>query len=121
MRSKNRLAQKLAAPVPALPLDLFRIAAGVVVFGYLVRLLIEAPDIHGADGLVDHARVLEIFPFAWQPLFPAACPLWWSQALLGGACVSALAIAFGYRPRPYLAEPEHRIQLPSRQNSHVHS
>ena len=99
MRSENRFAQKLAVPVPALPLDLFRIAAGVVVFGYLVRLLIEAPDIHAADGFVDHARALEIFPFTWQPLFPTACPLWWSQVLLGSACVSTFAMTIGYRPR----------------------
>jgi hypothetical protein len=95
----KKLANKLAAPVSALPVDLFRIAAGLVVLGYLIRLFLDAPDFHSPLAIIDHQLGLEIFPFTWQPLSMGQVPLWLFYLLFSLAVLATLSLIVGIKPR----------------------
>ena len=91
--------QRIAAPVQAIPVDLFRISAALVVFGYLVRLFIEAPLFHTKDGLLDHQIIRDVFWFTSQPLFSETHPLWLTQGWIALAGILTLGIIIGWHPR----------------------
>ena len=95
----KKLANKLTAPVPALPVDLFRIAAGLVVLGYLIRLFLDAQDFHSPLAIIDHQLGLGIFPFTWQPLSMGQAPLWLFYLLFSLAVLATLSLIAGIRPK----------------------
>ena len=95
----RRLRARLGGTTPAVPLDLFRLAAGLLVCAYFVDLLREAPDFSHPDGLIDHALSQELYWFTrlsvLQPgVSPAAI-----DALLVAGLLSAALLTLGVRPR----------------------
>jgi len=81
------------------PLDLFRIAVGLLTLAYLVRLYVEAPLWCGPNALLEPGLSLRALPFTWQPFFHPAAPLWTNRALLGGGAVLSVLLTLGWRPR----------------------
>ncbi len=55
--------QRLDDPIPALPLDLFRIGAGALSAVYFWHLRREVPTISSPNGLLDHQLVRKMFPY----------------------------------------------------------
>ena len=95
----RRLQQLLLAPTDALPLDLFRIAVGLLAVAYLLRAAFEAPYFSSPDGLIDHELSEEIFPYTIQPLFRPWMTIGLVRAILGVSCLLAFGIVFGIAPR----------------------
>ncbi|MEM9378621.1 MAG: hypothetical protein AAGB93_01640 [Planctomycetota bacterium] len=95
----DRLLRTWTAPVPALPLALFRIAVAALTLAYLARLTIEAPLLHGTIGLIDQGTVESAYPFTRQALFPAGTGVAVRRGLLLVGCVLCVPLALGWRPR----------------------
>lgn len=87
------------AEVEALPLELFRVAVGLVATAYFARLAWEAGDIVAADGLYDHALSRDIFWFSAQPLFHTWMGAAWVRAVYAVGGLASLALAAGARAR----------------------
>lgn len=98
-RTIERVRRALAAPVDALPLDLFRILIGLLSLAYFVRTLLEARDYSNPHGLVDHELAMAIFPFTRMGLFQPGMPLAVFQAVFVIACIASLAVVAGWRVR----------------------
>ena len=99
MGGLRRLQQLLLAPTDALPLDLFRIAVGLLAVAYLVRAAFEAPYFSSPDGLIDHELSEKIFPYTIQPLFRPWMTIGHLRTILGVSCLLAFGIVFGTAPR----------------------
>jgi len=93
------VGSRLASPVPALSVDLFRVLAGLLVLAYFARHLAELGLYHGAESLVPHAASRAAFPFTWQPLFPAIASTSWIAGVYVVALALALGVIAGVRPR----------------------
>ena len=89
----------LAAPVPALPLDIFRALAGVVLLVYFIQVLRQARDFSDPDGLIDHRLCIRLFPPLRFGLFQPGMPGWLFRATYLGACLAAVCVVVGYHPR----------------------
>ena len=89
----------LAAPVPALPLDIFRVLAGGVLFFYFLNAYRQAGDFSDPDGLIDHRLCIRLFPPLRLSLFQPAMPGWIFRATYLGACIAAVCVIVGYHPR----------------------
>lgn len=94
-----RLLAAFAAPVLALPLDLFRALVGLVSLAYCARLLHDVPLFFAPDGLMAHAESRAAFWFTWQPLFQPGASTAACTAILLLACALALGITLGLWPR----------------------
>ncbi len=92
-----RLRTLLTSPVDAIPLDLFRIACGVLLFFYFFRTFLEARDLSNPDGIIDHQLIFEIFWFSKLGFFQNWMDLWVFQAVFLFACVLAIFLTIGYR------------------------
>ncbi|MEM6568781.1 MAG: hypothetical protein AAF957_10245 [Planctomycetota bacterium] len=95
----RRVIRAWTAPVPALPLALFRVAVAALTLAYLVRLTVELPLLHGPTGLVDQRTVETAYPFTRQPLFPSDAGLAVRRALLLLGCALCVPLGLGWRPR----------------------
>lgn len=89
----------LAAPVPALPLDIFRVLAGGVLFFYFLNAWRQASDFSNPDGLIDHRLCIRLFPPLRIGLFQPGMPGWIFRATYLGACVAAVLVVVGWHPR----------------------
>ena len=89
----------LAAPIPALPLDVFRVLAGGVLFVYFLNAFRQAGDFSDPDGLIDHRLCARLFPPLRIGLFQPGMPGWVFRATYLGACVAAVCVVVGYHPR----------------------
>ncbi|MCG8416927.1 MAG: HTTM domain-containing protein [Proteobacteria bacterium] len=87
----------LQRPVPALPLDLFRICVGLLSFLYFLNLLCELPDFSHPNGLLDHALIQDIYWITRLGLFHPGIESGVLYATLGLACLGAWGIIVGYR------------------------
>lgn len=87
------------APVHALPLDVFRILAGLVAFAYFSRILYDVPDLSSEDGLIDHGLCRRVFPPTRLSLFRPGIPTPVFHGIYVCACVASLAVAAGFHPR----------------------
>ena len=85
--------------VPALPFDLYRIAAGSLLCAYFVRLLLEFKDYTARDGLLDHGAILKMFWFSGTSLFANWMPEWVMLALLVVGLLACVALTLGFKPR----------------------
>jgi hypothetical protein len=94
------LSSALAAPMYAIPVDIFRILAGAVAFGYFARTLRETDDFSSPDGLIDHRLSHSIFPPTRLSLFQPGIPAWAFRATFALACLASLCVAVGYHARP---------------------
>jgi len=93
----------LAEPVDALPLDLFRVMAGVLAFAYFLRTFLEARDFSGPGGLIDHELSLELFWFTRLGLFRTGMSLAMFQAVFLFGCLCSCALIVGYRVKTFAA------------------
>ena len=89
----------LAAPVPALPLDIFRVLAGGVLFFYFLNAYRQASDFSDPDGLIDHRLCIRLFPPLRIGLFQPGMPGWIFRATYLAACLAAICVVVGYHPR----------------------
>ena len=96
--SRFRWFSRLCAPVYALPVDLFRILAGLLSCAYFTAAFLETGDISGPAGLVDHRLSLELFPYTKWSLLQGEMPAGLLKALFLGAIAVSAALAAGYRP-----------------------
>jgi hypothetical protein len=97
--SVHKFANRLNAPLYALPLDICRIVTGLVCLAYFGRALIEAPDFTDVNGLIDHALSNEVFPFTRITLFNAGMSLVAFQGAFILALVCAVGLTVAYRPK----------------------
>jgi hypothetical protein len=88
---------RLTRQIDALPLDLFRISVGALLFLYFLNTFFEASDLSAPNGLIDHRITQQIFWFTKIGLFQTQMDQWMFQAiyLLGCLCCGALVV--GYR------------------------
>jgi len=93
----------LARPVDALPLDIFRVLTGLVVFTYFVQIFFQAADFSGPDGLIDHELSQEIFWFTRMGLFHPGVGLKFFQIIFLFACLSCWGVILGYRVKLFAA------------------
>ena len=89
----------LAAPVPALPLDIFRVLAGGVLFFYFLNAWRQASDFSDPDGLIDHRLCIRLFPPLRISLFQPGMPGWIFRATYLGGCLAAVLVVVGWHPR----------------------
>jgi hypothetical protein len=99
----TRLRESLARPTDALPLDIFRVLAGALVFAYFLRTFIEAGDFSSTDGLIDHALSRDIFWFTRLGLFQSGMSLAAFQTIFLIACLCSWALILGYRVKLFAA------------------
>src|ERR1051326_9057939 len=83
----HKLLRRFSAPGDALPLDLFRILGGLVVFVYFLQTLYDAKDFSGPDGLIDHELSQRIFWFTRVGFFHPGPSLRFFQAIFLVACL----------------------------------
>jgi len=91
------LRQSLARPTDALPLDIFRVLVGVVVFVYFLQILLAAADFSSPDGLIDHELSQKLFWFTRIGLFHPGLSLRFFQIVFVAACLCSVALIVGYR------------------------
>ena len=89
---------RMCRPVYALPVDLFRILAGLLSCVYFVAAFLEVNDISGPCGLVDHTLSLELFPYTKWSLFQGEVSAGILKAVFLGAVLISGILSVGYRP-----------------------
>lgn len=99
----QRVVQKIDKPVPALPLDLFRIGAGVLGAVYCWHLYREVKTISSNESVIDHQLVREMFPYTALRLIPTKVSDRTLQGLYLGGVGAALGVATGIGIRPNAA------------------
>jgi len=87
----------LCRDVHALPLDLFRILAGLLCGVYFFSLLQQVPEFSSPEGLLDHELLQHIYWFTRLSLFHPGVGAWFFYGVFSLACVGALGIVLGYR------------------------
>ena len=87
----------LRRDVHGLPVQLFRIAVGLLVAVYVARLLGEVRDFSALDGLIDHTLVQRVYPETRVSLFQAGTPAVVVSIALVIALMAALGVVIGWR------------------------
>jgi len=93
------MAEAATRPVPALPVDVFRMLAGVLAAVWFAQAFAEAPEFSGPAGLIDHSLSQQLFPYTRISLFQPGMPLVAFQAAYTTGVVACLLVAVGVRPR----------------------
>ncbi len=97
------LGQWFDKPVPALPVDLFRVAAGALSAAYFWHLYREVSTISSTDGFIDHELVEKMFPYTRLGLLPLDVSDRVLRAVTLAAVGSSLSVAAGVGIRPNAA------------------
>ena len=87
------------APVPALPIDVFRVLVGLLSAVYFTHLALQTADFSGPDGLIDHDFVRDVFWYTKLGLFRPGMSALQFQAIFAAAAAASLALAAGWRPK----------------------
>ncbi len=87
----------LTPEIHALPVDLFRVAVGLLAVFYFARLLFEVPDFSDPNGLIDHALLQEVYWFTRIGLFQVGTPVAVIYMALALGLAGAVSIVVGYR------------------------
>jgi hypothetical protein len=98
-----RLRHSLTRPTDALPLDIFRVLVGLVVFFYFLQTFFESWDFSSPDGLIDHELSQNIFWFTRIGFFHPGLSLRFFQAIFLTACLCSWALILGYRVKVFAA------------------
>jgi hypothetical protein len=85
----------LASPVHALPLDIFRVLAGVLTLAYFARTYVEAPTFSAPDGLIDHQLLRRQLPFTRLSVVPAGASLGLIRLVCASGCVASALLVLG--------------------------
>lgn len=101
----SRFTTLLTRPLPALPLDVFRVSIGLITLAYFARTLLEVPLFGAVDGLIDHELMVATFPFtALSPLHAMlGLGVGVQQVVFVIGCLAAVAITVGVAPRGFAA------------------
>ena len=85
----------------ALPVDLFRVLSGLLLFTYFASLFLQVEDFSSPDGLIDHALIQRVFWYTRVALLHNELPLGdaFFHAIYAIGCLGSLAIAAGWRVR----------------------
>ena len=94
------MREMMRSDVAALPIDLYRIAVGILSSFYFVRLLREYSDFTSYSGLLDHELCQRVLWFTRLNLWQAGVPDGLVAASLFLGLGSTLALTLGWRPRP---------------------
>jgi hypothetical protein len=95
----RKAVDSLFRPTFALPLDVFRVAFGILCVAYFLQLYREVPDFSAPDGLLDHALTREMFWYTRMGLFYPGISAAVLRATFLAASLASLALAAGYYPR----------------------
>ncbi len=87
----------------ALPLDLFRIAAGLICVAYFTHQWAIARDFAAPDGVLDHELQARIYWFTRLSLFQPGASFLFIQAALAAAWLASWGVLAGWRVRPCAA------------------
>src|SRR5690348_9938117 len=71
----HRVREAATRPVPALPVDMFRLLAGLLAAVWFAQAFAEAPEFSGPGGLIDHSVSQQLFPYTRISLFQPGMPL----------------------------------------------
>lgn len=93
------LLERMSRPVSAFAVDLFRIAVGLLVSCYYVRLILEFSDYSSESGLLDHELHRHLFWFTKLTLVFPGSPDLYKWALLLSGFTGALLVLLGVRPK----------------------
>jgi hypothetical protein len=99
---KGRLADlraRVNSPVSAFVVDLFRIAAGLMVVVYYLRLFLEFRDYTSEQGFLDHALHRQFFWFSKITLFFPGSPDAYKLGLLALGMAGAVMLTVGWKPK----------------------
>jgi hypothetical protein len=89
----------LGAPLYAIPVDLFRILAGLVGLVYFRRAFVQASDFSSPDGLIDHRMSQRLFPPTRLSLFQPGIPAGAFRPIFLLACVASILVIVGYHAK----------------------
>ena len=92
-----RALRALTRPVDALPLDIFRVIVGLLIFVYFVRTFMETADFSGPDGLLDHSLILKMYWFTEIGIFREWMGVEWFYTAFAIACACCIPLILGYR------------------------
>lgn len=95
----TELASAFTAPVHALPLDVFRVLAGLMGFTYFARVFYDTPDLSSPDGLIDHGLCRRVFPPTRLSFFHPRIPGALFRPVFFVACLASLLVVIGWHPR----------------------
>ena len=95
----GRVRAAATEPVPALPVDVFRVLAGVLAAVWFAQAFAEAPEFSGPGGLIDHRLSQQLFPYTRISLFQPGMPLVAFQAAYATGVVACVLVAAGVRAR----------------------
>jgi len=93
----HRTLARLTLPVDALPIDVFRVIVGGLIFVYFVRTLMETADFSGPDGLLDHSLLLRMYWFTEIGIFREWMSVEWFYGAFIIACACCIPVILGYR------------------------
>ena len=93
------VTDRINRPTPAIPLDIFRILAGLLSLVYFLHLYAQVGDFSSPDGLIDHKLIRELFWYTRVGFFgPGMTADAFRFVFLVGAA-GACALVVGYRVR----------------------
>ncbi len=95
----ERWQNRLRGDTYALPIDVFRILAGLVSFAYFLSLLQQVADFSSPDGLLDHDLVQRIYWFTRLSLFHPGLGSPFFYTVYSLACLGCWGIILGYRTK----------------------
>jgi len=96
----TRSYEWLRRDTDALPVDVFRILAGLLSFAYFLSLLQQVADFSSPDGLLDHDLLHRIYWFTRPGLFhPGFASPWLFKTVFSLACLGCWGVILGYRPK----------------------
>lgn len=96
---RERLRRLLLKRTHALPLDLFRIAAGLLCVAYFTQQWLIARDFAAPDGYLDHDLQARIYWFTRLSLFQPGTSLLFIRAALAAAWLACWGVVAGWRVR----------------------
>ena len=92
-----RLQQSFFQPTHALPVDVFRIAVGVLSFAYFVHTFLETAEFSSPGGLIDHDYTMKVFWFTRPNLFQLGLSTAAMRVVFLAASLASWALILGYR------------------------
>ena len=96
---RDRLRRILLRRTHALPLDLFRITAGLLCVAYFTHQWLIARDFAAPDGYLDHDLQARIYWFTRLSLFQPGVSFLFIQAALAAAWLASWGVLAGWRVR----------------------
>lgn len=99
-RLRQRISERLHAPVSAFVVDLFRVATGLLVVVYYLRLFLEYRDYTSESGFLDHELHRHFFWFTKLTLFFPGSPDVYKLGLLALGMAGAVMLTVGWRAKP---------------------